>query len=241
MVRYARRSYRKRVIRKRPTKAVRRYRRYPKRVGIRRSPTEFPSSMFMKLRFTEDRPLNITVGSGALTSYSMNSPFDPLYGLGGGSCSGFAQFAAVYERYLCTGCKVVFTGVATANDNSSLVVGMRARPSSHPVPTGTSFYGDWLIESKSPCYRRLPSWVTPQPYSRWSLTKYFSVKGTEAVKSLEDVYYAATTAADPTNQPLVDIVAGYTTGTGTCVLDCHVTITYYVKFFRPKIEENVAV
>lgn len=239
------RSYRKRSLRgvASTSRAVfprrSRYRRkFPRRY---RTPTEFPSSMRVKLRYTADVDLNVTADSGTKITYSMNSAFDPLYSFGGATCSGFSQWAGIYERYMVSGAKITFSGTATSNDNASLVVGIRSRPSSLPALADDAFYGDWLIESKSPCYRRLPKWVTPQPYPRFSLSKYFSVKRTEQISMLDDVHYGASTAADPANEAVIDVVASYTTGTGTCTIPAHVTITYYVKFYRPKVEADVAV
>lgn len=238
------RSYRKSSYRKRPVasrKVPRRTRRYHKRGRVSRVATEFPSSMRIKLRYAADDTVGVSSGSGAVRTYSVNSPFDPYVSVGGGSCSGFAQWAGMYRKYVCHSCRVVVTGVVTDNDNSTLVVGIRGRSSSSGLPGSAALYGDWLVESKGSAYRRIPPWVSPQPYHRFTLVKYFTVKELEGWSNLDDSDWSADVTADPPGQPVFDLVAGYTTGTGTCTIEYHTSITYYTKFFQPKLSEDVAV
>jgi len=56
----------------------------------------------LKSTFRFQRQLSLTAGatSYAAEEYSMNSPYDPLYTIGGGICTGFATLMSLYSRAL---------------------------------------------------------------------------------------------------------------------------------------------
>jgi len=64
-----------------------------------RSPgTLLPNKLMSTFRF--QRTLALTTGAGAYAAeqYSMNSPYDPLYTVGGGICTGWAALMALYSK-----------------------------------------------------------------------------------------------------------------------------------------------
>jgi len=56
----------------------------------------------IKSTFRFQRALALTAGAGgyAVEEYSMNSPYDPLYTVGGGICTGFTTLMGLYSRCL---------------------------------------------------------------------------------------------------------------------------------------------
>ncbi len=66
-----------------------------------------PRSITVMLRYQYSG--TIATGAGDTTAsatFSMNSPYDPLFGVGGGKCTGFDQWTSLYKRYHVDKCRV---------------------------------------------------------------------------------------------------------------------------------------
>jgi len=51
------------------------------------------------LRFQTTTATTTGAGGYAFNTFSINSPYDPYYPAGGGTCTGFSQYAALYSRF----------------------------------------------------------------------------------------------------------------------------------------------
>jgi len=68
-------------------------------VGILRSPgLLLPSKLRNTFRFQRIVPLTSGAGGYAFEYYSMNSPYDPLFTVGGGICTGWTTLMTLYSR-----------------------------------------------------------------------------------------------------------------------------------------------
>lgn len=190
----------------------------------------------MKLRFHDEPALSWgAAASSATVSYSMNSPYDPYYAVGGGQCSGFSQYASIYDRYICTGCKVTAQVSSGLTSGLNINFGLCGTASNESLPAAPQ-YIDYLRESPRTkvVSKVINSGITNAQWSHGRVSKYFSVKRVENRKSIigEDNYTAATTA-DPTTQPLVTLIVAQSAN-GATTLVTSVDIVYYVRFYQPK-------
>jgi len=71
----------------------------------------------MEVTFRYQKTLALTAGAGgyATEEYSMNSPYDPLYTVGGGVCTGFASLMALYSRFFVKKARLQFAPTQLSN------------------------------------------------------------------------------------------------------------------------------
>lgn len=221
-------------------KKVYRKRRYHNYRRSKFSPNSFLSldKYFCKLRFTDYQQITAAAGdSSECLQYSLNSVFDPYYGVGGGSVRGFAELAGIWDKYCVTGCKVTVQYARTDG----------------PYPIRMYIQGwSWNdVASAAPTFEELCAQQTNAvsvmilPYHGDSvvmqrtpvLVKYFSIKKLEGHTITSDENYIADGAADPAYQSTVGI--GLTKpiayAANAVTLDVQVTLKYYVQF-RDRIE-----
>lgn len=218
----------------RTTRRPFRARRYIRRTRVgRRLPIEMPASVMVKLRsFTAFTLSTAGATAGAYNAISLNSAYDPYVGAGGGSCTGFTQWAALYGRYMVRASKHVVRAQVNTNGSVDGVFGMYPLASTDTVPSLFK-QADALTEIKGARMRVMgnaSSAASTDP--RIVLTKYFSIRRIEGQSSLDDDLYGAAVTADPTRQPQLIIAMGsYSNFTA----EVHVVVqsTYYVKFYRP--------
>lgn len=242
---------RKRIARRTRRPVIRRVRRTAVRKGTRRvmyrarryrTPTEFPTVQFVKLKAAQDFVLQLSSGSGQATQYALNDVYDPYIGLDTQHVSGYAAWAAMYRKSIVYGCKVRFSGVVTSNDSSHVVVGMLGSDAGAELPSSTSAYGDWLVESKGAVKRRIPPWISPQPYPRFSMKRYYNIAKTQGITSLDSTHYGAeTNASPPILVRLMCVLAGVNGNTATCYAQCRVELVYYTRFSAPRVASNAQV
>lgn len=219
-----------------------RRRRYGRRY---RTPTEFPSQMFVKLKNVDTLDLSTAgANAGVALAIRVNGPYDPYYPTGGGTPSGYTQYANMYNMYLCYGAsyKAIFTYYT--NNQDATVCGMTAISSMELCPGLTSKYGSWLTESKGAKWKSVPVKVYQDgnPLPRYIFKKYCNVKRIECMPTLtnNDNNYTSLTNTTPLRNTLLYCVNGTSDGS-TQTASCKVEIvsTYYVKFFQPKIVYNI--
>lgn len=196
--------------------------------------TTFPSRLKVKLVFEEHYDMNATTVSALGRIYSMNSPYDPIVATGGGVCSGFSQWAGIYTKYHCSGCKVSIQGICTSNNTNGLRMGMHAIGSAESQPADVEVF-DWLSETKGGVSKMIPYYVTGQDFNKYFFKKYFNVKWVEGKKYLEADNYDGLTNGDPSLQPTIYVGAGYQNSSGNFSLNYDIKIVYYVTFYAPKI------
>lgn len=240
---YRRRSIRRPTYRRRtaPYRRRKTFGKFRARVYRNRFRTEIPSCSYVKLKFHDEPQLSWGAGgSSSSFSYSLNSAFDPYIGLGGGTCSGWAAWAGMYDRYLCYGAKFVVHVAAGITSGIPLTIGLAACHTGEALP-GPAALIDWLRES--PSYKIISrtitgAGITNSEWARTRFSKYYAVKRIQGVKSINyEEDYSGPTTGDPAIEPPVYLVAVQST-LGTMTMVTTVDITYYVKFYQPKIGYN---
>lgn len=191
----------------------------------------------MKVKLRNVYNFDLTLGgaaAGTSNAMSINSPFDPYIAAGGGSCSGFAEWAAMYHRYICYGSKHVVTFQVDSNGAADAVAGVFALSSQDTAPPVYK-YADVLTEMKGARWRMMgnaSAGATTNP--RFMITKYCSVRTIEGQRHLDEDQYGADVTSDPSRQPQLVVAMGAYAAFSASV---HVVVvsTYYTKFYRPKL------
>nr|WAE42350.1 MAG: capsid protein [Cressdnaviricota sp.] len=244
---YGKRSFaRRRTPAYRARRSTYRARTAPRRIARRssrrtRPATQFPSQMMTKLKYNTHSALSVSSLGGASFAYSLNSPYDPQISSGGGSCSGYEQWAGMYENYLCYGAKFVLTAYPKSNTDQMLI-GLAPVVGGGHYPSTTLAYSDWLTESKYAIYRVAPQYVEGNNYQPIRLKKYFSVKKLQQLSHLgtDTANFSGATAGDPPIQPVVALIIAFQDMSGDANVVYDICITYYTLFYNPKTSFDLA-
>jgi hypothetical protein len=176
----------------------------------------------------------VALASGALTyayeSYSLNSPYDPLYTAGGGNCSGFAQWMALYRRFYVKSVRVSSQAVnGTANSVFTFILPLRSSDASGGgiVPTM-----DYIMESREAAFAFMN--INSSIPNGWCLSLQLSptrFEGLPLVSNREEL--SGDIASDPLIQPAVYV--GYICSTVGLTLSYAIKLEYTVEFWSPRI------
>jgi len=83
-----------------------------KAISITRSPgTLLPDKLDVTFRFQSAVSFVTDANQRATYEFSMNSPFDPLYTVGGGNCTGFATLMLLYSRFFVKRARILLAPV----------------------------------------------------------------------------------------------------------------------------------
>jgi len=100
---------------------------------VKRPSDVVPERLTGKLRFSENGSYNTGALTYATRTIAMNNPYDPIYTIGGGSCTGYAEMMALYEKSLVTSCRVQ---VSSANGQTTYWRALFQCPVSSAVSSG---------------------------------------------------------------------------------------------------------
>lgn len=105
----------------------------------------------VKLRYTDVDTPSLTFTSGSTTvvyqKYNLNSPFDVNTALGSTAMPGYAEWAAIYDQYMVTYCKITAT-FALDNGTPPIYVGVVFRPVYNE--TNWSSWKNWMELAGNP-------------------------------------------------------------------------------------------
>jgi len=193
------------------------------------------------LVFTDRVTLDMTGNQADYRQYSLNSAFDPLYSAGGGSCTGFSQYAAMYSRYIVERIIVDahFDNVATNGLGREMRAFLRA------VPTGQ-------LASFPSVATLIASDVVEAQYCKSCTLTYINAGFRDASATLhaefipwrteglpneiaDFVNLSSLCTGDPVRQGVVFVGTFVYASGATCYCDIDVNITYVTRFFEPVI------
>jgi hypothetical protein len=183
------------------------------------------------IRFQEYIGLNSGANTYAYQSYSMNSPFDPLYTIGGGTCTGFTEWMTLYNRFYVTACRissVIYNG--GANTQFHYHMAMRsADAGAGVVPTL-----DRILEGRNSRYQMI--WPGQHPSNGRALTVIYKPSAFEGLPNTSNrEELSGDSASDPAIQPAVQVGffgPGATTGLTSNML---VVVEYTTLFYSPRL------
>jgi len=201
-----------------------------KSVGL---PPLRPDKLRVTLRYQYSATLAAPLGhDDAFTVVSMNSPYDPQYTVGGGSCTGFAEWMALYEKFHVERCSIAMT-IQNPNAGSSLVAFLL------PVSSAAAIAGvtpslDKVKESDIAVF--CDQAIGTQPGNNLLVRKSWSPHQFEGVPPSSDVNdFSGSGSADPYVQPA--IYCGFITNDGVTALTAyvHLIADYVTTLYRPTL------
>jgi hypothetical protein len=190
-----------------------------------------PKSHQVVLRFQEYVGLNSGATTYAYSTYSMNSALDPLYTIGGGSCTGFVQWMTLYNRFYVTGCRISST---IYNGGNSTILHYHLAMRSDDAGAGVTPTVDKILEGRNGRYA--VTWPGAHPSNGRSLTVSYAptlFEGLPATSNRTEL--SGDASSDPAIQPAVQvgfIGPGTTTGIAINML---VVVEYTTIFYSPRL------
>lgn len=201
-----------------------------------------PPSMDVKLRWQYVNNNLSMQTPGTAYSYaalSLNSAYDPLYQIGGGSCTGFAQWMTLYNRYIVTDVVISMRirNTSATSIGNNIVAFILEVPSYQVTTVGTAVSEDVLETRK--CSTKIIPYNTTGLYT--TLTRSINIKAVESLPSLIADYsnLSGSSAASPNRQCLA--LAGVCRPTGSqsgCVAECVFMMEFSVHLYAPRVFET---
>jgi hypothetical protein len=148
----------------------------------------------------------------AYVALTLNGVYDPLYSLGGGSCTGFAALMALYNRYIVSNVRVTMRlrNSSSSAPGNDLVMFIWEIPSAQTGLVGTVVSED-ILEA-----RRCSTCVIPynSAFSYRELTRAVGIVELESIPSLVADYanLSGTGSSNPNRTPIA--LAGVCRPTG---------------------------
>lgn len=142
-------------------------------------------AIFVKLKYTSQS--TAVWATQTPTYWTGNGPFDPQVSVGGDSCTGWAQYAALYADYICHGSTIKFTYRQTDADVGSwFVIPNREAPGSF-LPQNLAVYPYMKRKKTNPSQGTGKNTVIVKH-------AFFNKKMYPLIGSKDSLYSAATTA-----------------------------------------------
>lgn len=222
----------RRLLKARPS-----YRRRVYRRSVPRAPLIVSKSYTNKLKYMDYFNF-ATGGVAAHVNYQFrhNSCRDPVYGVGGGSCTGFAELAALYRSYRVIGSRIRIWSYNTCN--SPVIIGVIAQSSDYTMPGTASTFQQTLFERPDICRSRTltPYTGTGMAHPRCAFSYYKSLRSLEGRKIVLDDDYTATSTSEPSVETLWNVCLVALDGAATsCTANVRVEITYYIKWLSTDV------
>lgn len=191
-----------------------------------------PDKTVAVLRFQEYVGLSSGAGATyAYQSYSMNSAFDPLYTIGGGTCTGFTEWMTLYTRFYVSNVRmssVIYNGGANTMFHYHLAM-RSADAGAGVVPTI-----DRIMEGRNGRYQMI--WPGTHPSNGRALTVNYrpaAFEGLPLTSNRDEL--SGDSASDPAIQPAVQV--GFF-GPGVAVnltANMLIVIEYTTMFYSPRL------
>lgn len=183
------------------------------------------------IRFQEYVGLTSGATTYAYSTYSLNSPFDPLYTIGGGTCTGFAEWMTLYNRFYVSACRVSSV-IYNGGSNTQFHYHMAMR--SADAGAGVTPTIDRILEGRNSRYIMI--WPGQHPSNGRALTVIYKpalFEGLPVTSNRDEL--SGDSASDPAIQPAVQVGffgPGPTTGLSSNLL---VVIEYTTLFYSPRL------
>jgi len=183
---------------------------------------------------------NLAANTGAYTYwsnvYSLNSAYDPLYTVGGGSCTGYAQWIALYRYCRVTSVQIKYTVFNLHAVESGFLITMYAVPfaswqigDSSSVPTL-----DLVKESTWSSFH--DNFAGSHPSNPFTMVKSYNIADIEGTQLVPPIDYSSTVDTDPAKQVTVQvgIIATDGTTTGQTAFGT-IEIQYQCEFYQRRV------
>jgi len=198
----------------------------------------YPDSALATLTFTEPYQLTVSTLPGDYRIFSLSGAYDPLYSIGGGSCTGFSWYAGIYKRYYVESVFVhaYYTNMSLNSSGFEQRAFLKVVPSSQiaAIPSTAAIRIDDVVETQhtlaattAPNGRPDCAAVLERTYIPWQSEQL-------ANKLSDYLNMSSLVTTVPTRSPVVvaGIVGCFGPKSG-CVGDILVTIKYKIRFWEP--------
>lgn len=197
-----------------------RYSKYPKITKF--GSYGLPKAIFTKLTYSEHIALTSTSGSVGSYFFSLNNTYDPNTTGVGSQPYMRDTYAAMYNKYVVTGCKLKFL-ISTDNAYDMLLTTRNV--------VSTVSLSDIDLEVQRGAQRTLVS--SARPVSR---SNYYSIAKTYGVSKsrvLNDDVFGAAVSTGPARAAYLGLCYCTQDRTNTATMNVEVEMTFYVKFYEP--------
>ncbi len=196
------------------------------RLAIVRSPGLLvPEKMKVVFRYQSATTFTIPAGLYVMSQISMNSAYDPLYTVGGGVCTGFAEWMALYARYFVKRARCVTQPVTNSNPGDILfTLALR----SNEATAGVVPTLDMITESRNCCFHMMVNGTT----SYTTLEDVRDPAQFEGLSGQNKNDLSGSLAADPTIQP-VWYVGAY--GVNGHTIQTMTLVEYETELYSPNV------
>lgn len=154
--------------------------------------------------FRETYTLGINDEAGVVRRYALNSLYDPVYEVGGGTPSGVAAFASLYSRYRVLSADVHITLVNQGTD--SAIFGMVPSNTYDGTDLGTGFL-QRLTERGTGAYHVLRSVPADSRHEVLELRKHYDIRAIEGVPDIRSNVqrYSGQIGSNPGSEVLLHV------------------------------------
>lgn len=197
---------------------------------------------FAKLRFQDN--INLTLPQVSFTDYlqySLNSVYDPYYGVGGGVIKGHAEMSSIWSRYMVMGAAFKLKGAFWSEDPNDTQNWSRPYAAflqaydADASPTPATPDIDRLAEQGSECRYHVVVPAAGTQQRLCMIKRYFAVKRVEGASISGNIeQYSSYVQADPPRQcsVLVGITQVDQTGFFNIKFSGQLTVKYYVRYMN---------
>jgi len=190
-----------------------------------------PEKMHAVLRFQYYEGLAGGANAYAYVFFSMNSPYDPLYSVGGGKCTGFEEWMTLYTRFYVSKCTI---SAIMYNGSNSPIIAYQLPVRSDEAGGGVTPTIDKIMEGKDGRYHYLSTGAHPANGRPLTVT-YMPARfeGLPVVSNREEL--SGDVATDPDVQPAVQVGWLCPAGTAALTIAILATVEYTTMFYRPRL------
>lgn len=188
-----------------------------------------PEEMTIKLVYHDSYTHTHTSGAIQLWEFRANSVYDPDYTYTGHQPTGFDEMAALYQRYLVTGCKIEVEASPLSSSGSSvpIVVAILPRLEQNSITDINT-----VVENPKAISTVVTGNVA-DANQHYHLSKYINVAKLFGVKSVQDdLDYSSVVTSNPTAVAFYSLYSNSANGSSTSIVALTVTLTYWVKFYK---------
>lgn len=190
-----------------------------------------PERTVAVVRYQEAVGLAGGANTYAYSSYSMNSPYDALYSVGGGACTGFNEWMALYSRFFVLKCRI---SISIYNGSSNVIMSYLLPMRSDDAAGGVTPTVDKILEGRDSRYAMI--WPGAHPSNGRALTVTYrpaQFEGLPVTSNRDEL--SGTVASDPQIQPAVQ-AGWFHTGATTQLSNSMVAVVEYTtEFYRPRL------
>jgi len=186
-----------------------------------------PEKLRTIFRFQYQAVWNHGAGVYAQTEISMNSPYDPLYTVGGGVCTGFPNLIALYSRFFVNQARLQaqISGVTASAADLMYILPVRSDEAAGGViPTL-----DMITEGQAPVFNMLAA----SPQTQLVLRSSLSPSKFQGLTKQNKDELSGSIALDPVIQPAWYVGTYSTTGAVGHNMTAILFVEYDTELYRP--------